>query len=85
MPHWTIVQGVGWILVADVDLGPAERGEMSAAEVNALIDQDLKKKPPTPRCPGHGRHWYTNYGTVGDYQPKCVRCGFPNPRAETLG
>lgn len=32
------------------------------------------------KCPGHSRHWYTEYGAPTRRVPFCVRCGNPNPR-----
>lgn len=28
-------------------------------------------------CPGHGRHWFTRYGSPGERTDRCVRCGKP--------
>lgn len=36
-------------------------------------------------CPGHMRHWYTEYGSTGVRLPFCVRCGNPNPRWDAHG
>ena len=33
-------------------------------------------KPRIPSCRGHGRHWFTPYGEVGNAQKTCVRCGY---------
>lgn len=42
----------------------------------------MSARPARPKCPGHVRHWFTNYGCVGDYVEKCVRCGAPNPKVK---
>lgn len=36
--------------------------------------------PERPKCPGHGRHWFTVYGMPTTRSPVCVRCGATNPR-----
>ena len=38
---------------------------------------------PSPRCPGHGRHWFSVRGHVGLRSPICVRCGAANPKLLT--
>jgi hypothetical protein len=42
-----------------------------------------KERKKTPRCPGHGRHWFTIHGVVGLRTPRCIRCGTPNPKPLT--
>lgn len=31
------------------------------------------------QCPGHHRHWFSEYGSSGWRLPACVRCHAPNP------
>lgn len=49
-----------------------------------MTDQTSRSAPKSRvNCPGHSRHWFSVYGYVGVRSPKCVRCGFPNPKLLT--